>query len=129
MARKVGVDGELVPRGVVAGGLTLELAERAGAVPAGVPVSVTASLRTRPGDASNRCQWRSHITRPTARSPSLAIASRAFTVSSRRWSSKSDEAIETWALLHTITDPPALRDDVLPGSRCRVKRHQRYCSL
>ena len=45
------------------------------------------------------------------------------------WSSKADEAIETWAQLHTITNPPAHRDHVLPGSRCPVKRHQRYGSL
>ena len=31
-----------------------------------VPVSVTDSLRTRPPDASNRCQSRSHTTRPLA---------------------------------------------------------------
>ena len=37
---EVGVDGELMPRGVVAGGLILEVAECAGAVAAGDPRDV-----------------------------------------------------------------------------------------
>ena len=63
------------------------------------------------------------ISRLSADSPFLTCAAGASP--DNTWSSKSDEAIETWALLHTITpNPPAHRDNLLPGSRCRVKRHQ-----
>jgi hypothetical protein len=49
-----------------------------------VPVSVIDSLRTRPPEASSRCQSRSQTIRPLEFVSCAAIASRPFTVSSRR---------------------------------------------
>ena len=78
-------DAEVTGGGLLAaarGQLVDVLAQLLGVMP--VPVSVTDSLRTRPPEASNRCQSMSHTTRPPARSPSAAIASSPLTVSSRR---------------------------------------------